>query len=155
MFARIETKWLIAIAFVLGLFLEVLDMTVLNTALPTIGRDFGSNASTLQFVLTGYLVSLAIFIPASGWVADHFGTKRTFAFAIFVFTAASALAGAAQSMEWLIAARILQGVGGGMLTPVGTTMLFRAFPNEERARASSVLSIPVMIAPALGPILGG
>lgn len=155
MFSRIETKWLIAIAFVMGLFMEILDMTVLNTALPTIGRDFGVDASTLQFVLTGYLVSLAIFIPASGWVADRFGTKWTFAFAIAVFTGASALAGASQSMEMLIAARVLQGIGGGMLTPVGTTMLFRAFPPNERAKASAVLSIPIMIAPALGPILGG
>ena len=155
MFARIETKWLIAIAFVLGLFMEILDMTVLNTALPAIGRDFGVSPSELQFVLTGYLVSLAIFIPASGWVADRFGSKWTFAFAIAVFTAASALAGVSQSLEMLIFARVLQGVGGGMLTPVGTTMLFRAFPPDERAKASAVLSFPIMIAPALGPILGG
>lgn len=155
MFKRIETKWLVAIAFVFGLFMEVLDMTVLNTALPTIGRDFGVDQSTLQYLLTGYLVSLAIFIPASGWVADHFGSKWTFAFAIAVFTGASALAGAAPSFELLVAARILQGVGGGMLTPVGTTMLFRAFPPAERARASAILAVPVMIAPALGPVLGG
>lgn len=155
MLRRIETKWLIAIAFVLGLFMEILDMTVLNTALPAIGRDFGVEQSTLQYALTGYLVSLAIFIPASGWVADRFGSKYTFAFAIGVFTLASALAGASQSMEMLIAARVLQGVGGGMLTPVGTTMLFRAFPNEERAKASAVLSFPIMIAPAMGPIVGG
>lgn len=155
MLRRIETKWLIAIAFVLGLFMEILDMTVLNTALPAIGREFGVEQSTLQYALTGYLVSLAIFIPASGWVADRFGSKWTFAFAIAVFTGASALAGASQSMEMLIAARVLQGVGGGMLTPVGTTMLFRAFPNEERAKASAVLAFPIMIAPALGPLLGG
>jgi EmrB/QacA subfamily drug resistance transporter len=140
---------------VLGLFMEILDMTVLNTALPAIGRDFGVEQSTLQYALTGYLVSLAIFIPASGWVADRFGSKWTFAFAIGVFTFASALAGASQSMEMLIAARVLQGIGGGMLTPVGTTMLFRAFPNEERAKASAVLAFPIMIAPAMGPILGG
>jgi EmrB/QacA subfamily drug resistance transporter len=155
MLRRIETKWLIAIAFVLGLFMEILDMTVLNTALPAIGRDFAVGQSTLQYALTGYLVSLAIFIPASGWVADRFGSKWTFAFAIAVFTGASALAGASQSMEMLVAARVLQGVGGGMLTPVGTTMLFRAFPNEERAKASAVLAFPIMIAPAMGPVLGG
>lgn len=155
MFARIESKWLVAIAFVLGLFMEVLDMTVLNTALPAIGREFEVSQSTLQFALTGYLVSLAIFIPASGWVSDKFGSKWTFAFAIAVFTAASALAGAAQSMEMLIFARVLQGVGGGMLTPVGTTMLFRAFPPAERAKAGAVLALPVMVAPALGPVLGG
>jgi EmrB/QacA subfamily drug resistance transporter len=155
MFSRMETKWLIAIAFVLGLFMEILDMTVLNTALPAIGREFGVTQSTLQYALTGYLISLAIFIPASGWVADRFGSKWTFAFAIGVFTLASALAGASQSMEMLIAARVLQGVGGGMLTPVGTAMLFRAFPPDERAKASAVLSFPIMVAPALGPVLGG
>jgi EmrB/QacA subfamily drug resistance transporter len=155
MFSRMEAKWLIAIAFVLGLFMEILDMTVLNTALPAIGREFDVNQSTLQYALTGYLISLAIFIPASGWVADRFGSKWTFAFAIGVFTFASALAGASQSMEMLIAARVLQGVGGGMLTPVGTAMLFRAFPPDERAKASAVLSFPIMVAPALGPVLGG
>lgn len=155
MFSRMETKWLIAIAFVLGLFMEILDMTVLNTALPAIGREFDVNQSTLQYALTGYLISLAIFIPASGWVADRFGSKVTFAFAIGVFTTASAIAGASQSMEMLIAARVLQGVGGGMLTPVGTAMLFRAFPPDERAKASAILSFPVMVAPALGPVLGG
>lgn len=155
MFSKIETKWLIAIAFVLGLFMEILDMTVLNTALPTIGEEFGVNQSSLQYALTGYLISLAVFIPASGWVADKFGSRNTFAFAIAVFTIASAIAGASQSMEMLVIARVLQGVGGGMLTPVGTAMLFRAFPNEERAKASAVLALPVMVAPALGPVLGG
>ncbi len=155
MFQKIEQKWLIAIAFVLGLFMEILDMTVLNTALPTIGREFEVGQSTLQYALTGYLISLAVFIPASGWVADRFGSRNTFAFAIGVFTIASALAGAATSMEMLVAARILQGVGGGMLTPVGTAMLFRAFPPAERAKASAILSLPIMVAPALGPVLGG
>lgn len=155
MLRNIEQKWLIAIAFVLGLFMEILDMTVLNTALPTIGREFEVTQSTLQYALTGYLISLAVFIPVSGWVADRFGSRNTFAFAIGVFTIASALAGAATSMDMLIAARVLQGVGGGMLTPVGTAMLFRAFPPAERAQASAILALPVMVAPALGPVLGG
>lgn len=155
MLRNIETKWLIAIAFVLGLFMEILDMTVLNTALPAIAQEFGANTAQLQYPITGYLVSLAIFIPASGWVADRFGSQRTFAFAVAVFTGASALAGMSQSMEMLVFARVLQGVGGGMLTPVGTAMLFRAFPPHERAQASAILSVPTMIAPAMGPVLGG
>jgi EmrB/QacA subfamily drug resistance transporter len=155
MFRSLETKWLVAIAFVFGIFMEILDMTVLNTALPAIGRAFDVSESQLQYPLTGYLVSLAIFIPASGWVGDRFGTKRTFAFAIAIFTAASALAGAANSLEMLVGARVLQGIGGGMMVPVGTTMLFRAFPHDERAKAGSVLAMPTMIAPALGPVLGG
>ncbi|WP_405485768.1 MDR family MFS transporter [Nocardia sp. NBC_00511] len=152
---RIPYKWLVATAFVFGLFMELLDMTVLNAALPTLGREFDADAGMLQWPVTGYLVSLAIFIPASGWVADRFGARRTFGFALAVFTVASVIAGLSTSLEMLTAARFLQGVGGGMLTPVGTAMLFRAFPAGERAKASAVLVVPAAVAPALGPVLGG
>ncbi|NUW46091.1 multidrug efflux MFS transporter [Nonomuraea rhodomycinica] len=152
---RVPYKWLVATAFVFGLFMEILDMTVLNTALPALGRHFGAGTETLQWLVTGYLVSMAVFIPASGWVADRFGTKRTFLFALTVFTAASAWGGLAGSLGELIVARAVQGVGGGLLTPVGAAMLFRAFPPSERAKASAVLSIPTTLAPALGPVLGG
>ncbi|WP_326640547.1 multidrug efflux MFS transporter [Streptosporangium sp. NBC_01755] len=155
MLRRVPYKWLVATAFVFGLFMEILDMTVLNTALPALGRHFGAGTETLQWLVTGYLVSMAVFIPASGWVADRFGTKRTFLFALAVFTAASAWGGFAGSLGELIVARVVQGVGGGLLTPVGTAMLFRAFPPAERAKASAVLSIPTTIAPAFGPVLGG
>ncbi len=155
MVRRVPYKWLVATAFVFGLFMEILDMTVLNTALPALGQHFGVGTETLQWLVTGYLVSMAVFIPASGWVADRFGTKRTFLFALAVFTAASAWGGIAGSLGELIVARVVQGVGGGLLTPVGTAMLFRAFPPAERAKASAVLSIPTTIAPAFGPVLGG
>ncbi|WP_217708881.1 MDR family MFS transporter [Nonomuraea rhodomycinica] len=155
MVRRVPYKWLVATAFVFGLFMEILDMTVLNTALPALGRHFGAGTETLQWLVTGYLVSMAVFIPASGWVADRFGTKRTFLFALTVFTAASAWGGLAGSLGELIVARAVQGVGGGLLTPVGAAMLFRAFPPSERAKASAVLSIPTTLAPALGPVLGG
>jgi EmrB/QacA subfamily drug resistance transporter len=101
------------------------------------------------------VLSLAIFIPASGWIGDRFGTKKTFLFALGVFTLGSALCSMAPSVGLLILFRILQGVGGGMMTPVGTTMLFRAFPPNERANASALLSIPAALAPAIGPTLGG
>lgn len=101
------------------------------------------------------MISLAMFIPSSGWISDRFGSKRTFLFAVVTFTLASMLCGASQSIGMLIAARFLQGVGGGMLVPVGQAMLFRAFPPHERAKASAVLSIPITVAPALGPVLGG
>ncbi|MFF4414550.1 MDR family MFS transporter [Streptosporangium sp. NPDC001559] len=155
MLKRVPYKWLVATAFVFGLFMEILDMTVLNTALPALGRHFDAGTETLQWLVTGYLVSMAVFIPASGWVADRFGTKRTFLFALAVFTAASVWGGLAGSLGELIVARVVQGVGGGLLTPVGTAMLFRAFPPSERAKASAVLSIPTTLAPALGPVLGG
>lgn len=153
--ARIPYKWLVAIAFVSGLFLEILDMTVLNTALPILGEHFGAEATQLQWLVTAYLVSLAAFIPVSGWVADRFGDKQTFLFALAVYTGANLAAGLAGSVGELIAARIVQGVGGGLLTPVGMAMLFRAFPVGERARASAMLSIPTTLAPMLGPVLGG
>ena len=152
---RIPYRWIVAIAFVSGLFMEILDMTVLNTALPILGEHFGVGTSQLQWLVTAYLISLAGFIPASGWVADRFGDKRTFVFALTVYTAASIWAGLSGSYEELLIARIVQGVGGGLLTPVGTAMLFRAFPPHERARASAILAIPTTIAPALGPVLGG
>ncbi|CAL9331927.1 MDR family MFS transporter [Streptomyces sp. enrichment culture] len=155
MLSKLPYKWLVATAFVFGLFMEILDMTVLNTALPALGRHFEAGTGTLQWLLTGYMVSMAVFIPVSGWVSDRFGSKRTFLFALAVFTAASAWGGAAGSLGELIAARVVQGVGGGLLTPVGTAMLFRAFPPDERARASAVLSIPTTVAPAFGPVLGG
>lgn len=155
MLRRVPYKWLVATAFVFGLFMEILDMTVLNTALPALGERFDAGTEALQWLVTGYLVSMAVFIPASGWVADRFGSKRTFVFALAVFTAASAWAGFAGSLDELITARVVQGVGGGLLTPVGTAMLFRAFPPAERAQASAVLAIPTSIAPAFGPVLGG
>lgn len=155
MLRKIPYKWLVATAFVMALFMEILDMTVLNTALPILGEHFGAETSELQWLVTGYLVSLAVFIPASGWVADRFGDKRTFVLALAIYTGASLWAGLAGSVTELLVARVTQGVGGGLLTPVGTAMLFRAFPPYERARASAVLAIPTTLAPALGPVLGG
>ena len=148
-------KWLVAIAFVAGLFMDLMDATIVNVALPTLGRDFGASTDTLELVVTGYLISLALWIPASGWISDRFGSKRTFAFALGVFTIGSALCGLAWSADSLIFFRMLQGIGGGMMTPVGTAMLFRAFPPAERARAAAIVTIPTAIAPALGPVLGG
>ncbi|MEZ5235792.1 MAG: DHA2 family efflux MFS transporter permease subunit [Acidimicrobiales bacterium] len=148
-------KYVVAIAFVLGLFMDILDTTIVNVALPTLGREFSADTNTIEWVVTGYLLSLALWIPASGWLGDRYGTKRIFIFALFTFTAASALCGAAWSIESLIVFRVLQGVGGGMLTPVGTAMLYRAFPPIERPKASSLLAMVTVLAPALGPILGG
>jgi EmrB/QacA subfamily drug resistance transporter len=151
----IPYKWLVATAFVCGLFMDIMDSTITNVALPRLTTQFHTTTSTIEWVVTGYLLSLAIWVPASGWIGDKFGTKRTFAFALFMFTLSSALCGLSWNVGSLIAFRLLQGVGGGMLTPVGAAMLFRAFPPEERAAASAVLAVPTFIAPAAGPILGG
>lgn len=151
----IQYKWLVAIAFVSGLFMDIMDSTIVNVALPTLGIHFHANNTTLEWIVTGYLLSLAVWIPASAWFGDRFGTKKVFLFALAMFTLGSALCGMADSIGMLIFFRVLQGVGGGMMTPVGTSMLFRAFPPEERAAATAVLIIPTAIAPALGPVLGG
>ena len=152
---KVSYKWLVAVAFVAGVFMDLMGATIVNVALPTLSRDFEATTDTLEWVVTGYLISLAIWTPASGWISDRFGSKKTFAFAVVVFTAGSALCGLAWSAGSLTAFRVLQGVGGGMMTPVGTAMLFRAFPPAERARASAVVTVPTAIAPALGPVLGG
>src|SRR6267142_5472906 len=152
---KVSYKWLVAVAFVAGLFMDLMDVTIVNVALPTLGLDFGASTDALEWVVTGYLFSLAIWIPASGWISDRFGSKKTFAFALVVFTIGSALCGLASSAGSLIAFRMLQGVGGGMMTPVGTAMLFRAFPPAERARAAAIVTVSTAIAPALGPVLGG
>src|ERR1700704_5296701 len=151
----IEYKWLVAAAFVAGMFMDIMDTTIVNVALPTLRLNFGVRDGSFEWGVTGYRPSLALWIPPSGWVGDRYGTKKTFLFALVVFTSGSALCGAAWSVQSLIAFRVLQGVGGGMLTPVGTSMLFRAFPPNERARAAAVLTVPTAIAPAVGPLLGG
>jgi EmrB/QacA subfamily drug resistance transporter len=148
-------KYVVAAVFVAGLFMDILDTTIVNVALPTLGREFHASTSSIEWIVVGYLLSLAVWIPASGWIGDRFGTKRTFLFALATFTLASALCGQARSLTELVVFRVLQGVGGGMLTPVGTAMLFRAFPPAERARASTILIIPTVLAPASGPVLGG
>ena len=151
----LEYKWVVAIAFLLGIFMDLLDMTIVNVALPSIAKDFQVTDSGIEWLITGYTLSLAVCIPASGWLGDRFGTKRIFTIAIAAFTAGSLLCAMAWSLDSLIAFRVLQGIGGGMMTPVGTAMLMRAFPPNERARASTVLMIPIAIAPAVGPVLGG
>lgn len=152
---RIPYKWIVAIVFVTGVFMDILDTTSVNVALPTLGREFHATTSQIEWVVIGYLLSLAVWIPASGWLGDRFGTKKIYLFALAMFTAASALCGLATSLNELIVFRLLQGVGGGMLVPVGTAMLFRAFPPIERAKASTVLIVPTVLAPALGPVVGG
>ncbi len=155
MIGRLAYKWIVGIVFVFGLFMDLLDMTIVNVAIPKLSEDLNASTTQVQWVVTGYLLSLAVFIPVSGWLGDRFGTKRIFMTALFLFTSASLLCGLAWSIESLIAFRVLQGIGGGMLTPVGTAMLFRAFPPHERAKGASILMIPMVVAPASGPVLGG
>src|SRR5260370_12034986 len=153
--ARISQKVAVSVVFVAAMFVSIMAVTSVNVALPTIGGDFAGSPTAIDSISIGFLVSLAVFIPASGWLGDRFGGKRVTLAAIVVVTAASARCGLAPGLGELVAFRVLQGVGGGMLAPVGMAMLFRAFPPEERIRASSILTVPTRLAPALGPVLGG
>ncbi len=150
---RFAYKYAVAIVFVSAIFLDILDTSIVNVALPSLAADF--NTSAVEWVVLGYTLSLAVWIPTSGWMADRYGTRRILLAAIAVFLAGSALCGAAQSIGQLIAFRVVQGVGGGMIAPVGIAMMFRAFTPAERARASMFTMIPTLVAPALGPIIGG
>src|SRR5436309_3063618 len=153
--SRVEYKWVVATVFVCGMFIDILDTTIVNEALPDLGREFDAGTTSIEWIVLGYLLSLALWIPASGWIGDKLGTRRVFLFALAMFTGASALCGQAHTLGELVTFRVLQGVGGGMLVPVGTAMLFRAFPPIERAKASTVLIVPTVLAPAMGPVLGG
>ena len=148
-------KVVIGVVFVAAMFMSIMDATIVNVALPTIGRDFKVGPTAVDSISIAFLVSLAVFIPASGWLGDRLGGKRVLLAAIAVFTVASALCGLASSLGELVAFRILQGAGGGMLAPVGMAMLYRAFPPAERLRAAAILTVPTTLAPALGPVLGG
>src|SRR5438045_2123099 len=117
---RLEYKYIVALVATVGLFMDLLDGTIVNVAVPTLAKDFNTGTTTIEWVVTGYLLSLAVFIPVSGWAGDTFGTKRTFLFALTVFTIASTCCALSWNVGSLITFRVLQGVGGGMLTPVGT-----------------------------------
>ncbi|NEB03539.1 DHA2 family efflux MFS transporter permease subunit [Streptomyces sp. SID13726] len=141
--------------FIAANFMAIMDTTIVNVALPALGRDFAVDTSGLSSVNVGYLVAMAVCIPVSGWLTHRFGTRRTTLTALLLFTVASALCATAGSMPSLTGYRVLQGVGGGLLAPVGMTMMLRAFPVAERLRAQKYVMLPTAVAPALGPVLGG
>jgi EmrB/QacA subfamily drug resistance transporter len=143
--------WLIAVAF----FMESLDTTILNTGVPTIAAALHVAPLSMKSVLASYTLSLAVFIPISGWMADRFGTRRVFASAIGIFTLGSFLCGISSNIHWLVAFRILQGCGGAMMVPVGRLTMVRTFAKSELVRAMSFVAIPSLIGPMLGPITGG
>lgn len=138
-----------------GLFMEHLDATVLATSLPAIAKDLAVNPIHLKLALTTYLLALAVFIPASGWMADRFGAKNVFRAAIVVFATGSIACGLSNSLWSLIAARILQGMGGAMMAPVGRLIIWRALPKSEVIGAVAWLTIPALVGPVFGPPLGG
>src|ERR1700677_1187104 len=143
--------WLVAVAF----FMESLAITILNTAVPAISDALKVAPLNMKSVLASYTLSLAVFIPISGWMADRFGTRRVFASAIGLFTLGSFLCGISSNIHLLVACRILQGCGGAMMVPVGRLTIVRTFAKSEFVRAMSFVAIPGLIGPMLGPIAGG
>src|SRR5580704_11653301 len=143
--------WLIAVAF----FMESLDTTILNTAVPTIAAALHVAPLSMKSVLASYTLSLAVFIPISGWMADRFGTRRVFGSAIGIFTLGSFLCGISTNIHVLVFCRILQGCGGAMMVPVGRLTMVRTFAKSELIRGMAFVAIPGLIGPMLGPIAGG
>src|SRR5436189_3413760 len=147
--------WLIAASVMLATFMEVLDTSVANVALPHIAGNLSATPEEATWVLTSYLVSNAIILPAANWLGRFFGRKRFLIVCIAIFTLSSAVCGAAGSLGMLIVARIAQGAGGGALQPIAQAVLMESFPAEKRGSAMAVFGLGVVVAPIIGPTLGG
>lgn len=143
--------WLAAVGF----FMQALDGTILNTALPAIAADFHESPLQMQAAIISYMLTVAMLIPASGWLTDRFGTRNVFLFSIFLFTTGSFFCAESTSLSQMVVARIIQGVGGALLVPVGRLTILRVFPKEEFLSAMSMVVIPGLIGPLIGPLLGG
>ena len=143
--------WLVAVGF----FMQTLDATIVNTALPTMAQSLGESPLRMQSVVVAYSLAMAMLIPASGWVADRFGARRVYFLAIVFFVAGSVFCALSHSLTQLVAARVLQGLGGALLLPVGRLVVLRTFPREKFLQAMSFVAIPGLIGPLIGPTLGG
>src|SRR5215469_9740671 len=150
-----SSRVLVPLVVACAMFMQNLDSTVIATALPTIARALDESPLRLNVAITCYLLSLAVFIPTSGWTADRFGARRVFSTAIVVFTLGSIGCGCANSLPALVAGRIVQGIGGAMMVPVGRLVLLRTVKKSELVRAMSYVSVPALIGPVTGPPLGG
>jgi DHA2 family multidrug resistance protein len=148
-------RYLIALVAALSLFPVILDTTIVTVVLTPIRNDLRTDVNTIQWIVTGYLLANAAVVAIGGYLANRFGRKRMFLLGLTVFTIGSVLSGISPGIGWLIAFRVLQGIGGGLLLPLGPALAFDAFPQEERARAAAVMALPLLLAPVFGPIAGG
>lgn len=148
-------KWVVALVVVIGVFMSILDQTIVNIAIPRLQTAFGADIHSVQWVLTGYILTQGVITPTAAYFADKLGTKRFYIISLMAFTLGSALCGLAWSLPVLIFFRVLQGAGGAALFPLSITMLFREFPPQERGLASGFFGIPALLAPAIGPTFGG
>jgi EmrB/QacA subfamily drug resistance transporter len=151
----VQRKILVPLIVACALFMEQMDSTVISTSLPMIAHDLHEDPLALKLALTSYLVSLAVFIPLSGWMADRFGARTIFRCAIGVFMAGSILCGLSGSLEGFVAARFFQGIGGAMMVPVGRIVILRSVAKSELVQALSYLTMPALLGPVIGPPLGG
>ena len=152
---RVGYKWIVAMVVVLGVFMSILDQTIVNIAIPRLQTAFGADIHSVQWVLTAYILTQGVITPTAAYFSDTFGIKRFYIFSLAAFTIGSALCGIAWSLPVLIFFRVIQGAGGAALFPLSITLLFRAFPPQERGMAMGFFGIPALLAPALGPTLGG
>ncbi|CAM4257251.1 Major facilitator superfamily (MFS) profile domain-containing protein [Yersinia enterocolitica subsp. enterocolitica] len=143
--------WIAAMAF----FMQALDATILNTALPSIAESLNRSPLTMQSAIISYTLTVAMLIPVSGWLADRFGTRRIFILAVSLFTLGSLLCALSGSLPFLVASRVIQGVGGAMMMPVARLALIRAYPRSELLPVLNFVTIPGLIGPVMGPLLGG
>jgi EmrB/QacA subfamily drug resistance transporter len=148
-------RMLIPMVIAIGFLMEQLDSTIITTAIPDMARSLATTPVRMNLAVTAYVLSLAVFIPLSGWFADRFGARRIFILALAIFTAASALCGLADTFAMLVATRVLQGIGGAMMTPVGRLILLRSFPRSEYVTAMTYMTLPAIVGPVIGPLLGG
>jgi EmrB/QacA subfamily drug resistance transporter len=151
----LDYKWILAMVVILGVFMSILDQTIVNIAIPRLQTAFGADIHSVQWVLTAYILAQGVATPTAGYFADRLGIKRYYIISLGAFTLGSALCGVAWSLPILIVFRILQGLGGAALFPLSITLLFREFPPQERGTAMGFFGVPALLAPALGPTLGG
>ncbi|MDQ6608045.1 MAG: DHA2 family efflux MFS transporter permease subunit, partial [Actinomycetota bacterium] len=147
--------WRVGLVVVVGSMMSILDTTIVNVALDTLAHRLHATIDQIQWVATGYLLSLAAVIPTTGWAARRFGPKRLYLVSLVTFTAGSALCGLASNTTELIVFRVLQGIGGGMILPIGQLMLAQAAGPKRMGRVMSIVAVPMMLAPILGPTIGG
>lgn len=152
---KLAYKWIVAMVVVIGVFMSILDQTIVNIAIPRLQSAFGADIHSVQWVLTAYILTQGVVTPTAGFFADKFGTKRFYIMSLVAFTTGSALCGLSWNLPVLIFFRVVQGAGGAALFPLSITMLFTEFPPQERGLAMGLFGIPALLAPALGPTLGG
>ncbi|HUC84132.1 MAG TPA: MFS transporter, partial [Candidatus Acidoferrales bacterium] len=150
-----HNPWLITVSVMMAVFMEVLDTSIANIALPHVAGSLSATPEEATWILTSYLVSNAIVLPMTGWLGNHFGRKRVLLSCIVMFTVASALCGLAWDLPTLVLARILQGFGGGAMVPIAQSIMLESFPPQKRGAAMAVFAQGVVVAPILGPTIGG